>query len=298
MIGPEDEPAGQHKTRVEKAGAQQETKDVGRGAFHRQDEYVVGAKEAEVAQEAEPDEEAAGAEEQARHVPQVGVLAHAQLNAELGEAGEDDKEVVDADHDVPEVEELQPLGGRKVPAVPGRQEGLCLVTQELGAQQGAQAEHQRGRAHNDHAAVERENEREEDLAGTVGSNRGRLGAGQSMRLDVQRQQHLAVMVTIVEGETDGQAEAVWRSRGGRQAPEAGRLGRPDGHRAQVEGQDERLDACPVQVGRAAGDGRQPLADGGQGRGQDEAGRLEGPVQVIFQAARHIGQPKKDSNLIT
>ena len=158
VIGPQDEPAGQHKAGVEEAGAEQEPEDVGRRALHREDEHVVGAEEAEVAEQPKPDQQAAGAEQQAGQVPQVAGHLQAQLNGQLGQGGEDDEDVVGADHHVPQVEKGQLLVFGQLPAEVGPQEVLRLVAEQLGAQDGAQAEEQRGRAHGQHRAVKREHQ--------------------------------------------------------------------------------------------------------------------------------------------
>lgn len=77
--------------------------------LQRENHYVVGLEEAEVAQDAKPHQQVADAEQQRTSIPLVGceVLS---LNLFFDSRSEDEQNVIEADHDVPAVDEL-PLAG-------------------------------------------------------------------------------------------------------------------------------------------------------------------------------------------
>ena len=71
--------------------------------------YVVGLEELQVAQHTEPDEQVAGAQHDAAHLEVVRAPA---LDLDLKRRADHNERVVDDDHQIPEIEELQPIAHR------------------------------------------------------------------------------------------------------------------------------------------------------------------------------------------
>ena len=63
VVRSEDDPAGENEPEIDEGGAEEEAKDARSGTLHGEDEDVVGPEEAQVAEEAEPHEHVACAEE-------------------------------------------------------------------------------------------------------------------------------------------------------------------------------------------------------------------------------------------
>lgn len=157
MIRPKYHPARKRETHVEEEGTDEESEHVGSSPLHGQYEDVVGFEESEISEDSKPDEAVARAEHEAAHVPHVAHDGPA-LDELLDDGAHDDQAVVGADHHVPQVEELAALLDGEHPVVVAAQEDHRLVLEELGAQQGAEAEQQRAQREADHEQVQEHDE--------------------------------------------------------------------------------------------------------------------------------------------
>ena len=157
MIRPKYHPARKREAHVEEEGTDEESEHVRRCPLHGQYEDVVGFEESEISEDPKPDEAVAGAEHEAAHVPHVAHDGPA-LDELLDDGAHDDQAVVGADHHVPQVEELAALLHGEHPVVVAAQEDHRLVLEQLGAQQGAQAEQQRAQREADHKQVQEHDE--------------------------------------------------------------------------------------------------------------------------------------------
>jgi hypothetical protein len=108
VIGSKDEPSAEGESCVDEDGAEEESEDVGGRSSEGEDEDVVRAEEAEVAEDAEPDEEVADPEEDGAHVPRL-TSQLLVLDLLLEGRANDDEHVIQDDEQVPEVEEFKPV---------------------------------------------------------------------------------------------------------------------------------------------------------------------------------------------
>lgn len=210
VIRTEDEPAAEGEAGVEQQRAQQEAPDVRQRLLQRQNHHVVRLEEAKVAQHAEPHQQVPHAQQQRAGVPLIGgeVLA---LDFLLDGGAENQQYVVEADHDVPHVDELPLAVAAQLVLETSDEEFLRLHAQLLRTEDRSTAQPEGQHADDDDEDIERRAERGVDLE--VRLELHVALAEKPHRLRLQRHDHLPIVVGVVEEDLNVEAVAVGRGDG-------------------------------------------------------------------------------------